>query len=238
MDQPIETSRRHPLRAQTGILNVAATCPATSTLGPGLRAVVWVQGCALRCPGCVAPDWIPIRPARLVHAAELVDELLATPQVSGLTFSGGEPMLQAAGLAILARLARARREINIICFTGYQRAVLENTPPVPGVGDLLEQIDVLIDGPYIQRLNDNRGLRGSSNQRIHHLTNRLSAFDLDSCQRQAEIQIRAGQAMLIGVPPAGMGAAFHSALDLAGQRNFDLLHRPSVQGVIAGGDAQ
>src|SRR5258708_7469610 len=87
-------------------VNVAATRIGTEMLGPGLRSVVWVQGCPLRCRGCLAPDWIPDRPARIVPAGQLVDELLAEPDVSGLTFSGGEPMMQAAGLAAVARLAR------------------------------------------------------------------------------------------------------------------------------------
>ena len=50
-------------------LNVAAVCQATRALGPGLRAVVWVQGCPCRCPGCVAPDWMALKPARLNIAA-------------------------------------------------------------------------------------------------------------------------------------------------------------------------
>src|SRR5512146_912679 len=98
------------------VLNVAAICPTTRALGPGVRAVVWVQGCAFHCPGCIAPDWIPIRPARLVKPEALAEELLADPEVTGLTFSGGEPMLQASALARLARAARNMRDVDIICF--------------------------------------------------------------------------------------------------------------------------
>jgi anaerobic ribonucleoside-triphosphate reductase activating protein len=197
-------------------------------LGPGIRAVVWVQGCGFHCPECIAPDWTAIRPARIVQPEVLVDELLADPRITGLTFSGGEPMLQAAGLALLARLARRKREINIICFTGYQRAVLENTPPVPGVYDLLDVVDVLIDGPYIARLNDNRGLRGSSNQRVHFLTDRLVGFDLETYPRNAEVKLQDGQAMLVGVPPTGLGDAFRSALDKANQLKWEMLRYERV----------
>ncbi len=205
------------------ILNVAATCPATNALGPGLRAVVWVQGCVFHCPGCIAPDWIPIRPARLVQPEILVAELLADPRVRGLTFSGGEPMLQAAGLARLARLAREQRDLDVICFTGYQKSTLENSPPGPGVADLLDQIDVLIDGPYIARLNDNRGLRGSSNQRIHYLTGRLAGFKLDDISRRVEIKLSDGQALLVGVPPVRLGDAFNQAIDRVNQMQMELL---------------
>jgi anaerobic ribonucleoside-triphosphate reductase activating protein len=197
------------------ILNVAAMCSSTKALGPGLRAVVWVQGCFFRCPGCIAPGWIPIQPARLVRVDDFIEELLGNPAVTGLTFSGGEPMLQAAGLARLARQARARRDLNILCFTGFSLSHLRRTPPGPGVMDLLDQVDVLIDGPYIEQLNDNRGLRGSSNQRIHYLTERLTGFDFEQEPRKAEIQIIEHETMLVGIPPRQLGNVIHQAFDLA-----------------------
>lgn len=199
----------------TDDLNIAATCPATRALGPGIRAVVWVQGCVFHCPGCVAPDWIPIRPARFVRPEELADELLADPRVTGLTFSGGEPMIQAAGLARLARVARSRRDVDIICYTGFPRGLLVDTPPGPGVSDLLEQVDVLIDGPFIDRLNDNRGMRGSSNQRVHYLTDRLKGYDFENQHRVAEIHLLEGQAMVVGVPARHFKEAFELAMDQA-----------------------
>lgn len=210
------------------MLNIAATCPATYALGPGLRSVVWVQGCAFHCPGCIAPDWIPIKPARLVQVEDIVGELLQNPQVTGITFSGGEPMLQAAGLARLARLARMKRDIDIICFTGFQRADLEGNPPGPGVDELLNQVDVLIDGPYIARLNDNLGLRGSRNQRIHYLSDRLRHSNLDQIQRKAEIHIMDGQAMMIGVPPTRLGEAYNQAINKANGLQMRLIQYERV----------
>ena len=193
------------------MLNVAATLVGTSVLGPGLRAVVWVQGCPLRCPGCLAPDWIPFTPARLVAPEVLADELLAHPLISGLTFSGGEPTAQAEGLAQLARLARQRRRMDIICFSGFTLERLRQSPPYPGVADLLAQVDVLIDGAYIAQQDDNRGLRGSANQRIHHLTHRLAGVDLQSAPRRAEVVVRDGHLMLVGVPPTGLLASVSQA---------------------------
>ena len=220
MDRTVSRSR--PAResfAGEEILNVAATCRATRALGPGLRSAVWMQGCPFRCPGCVAPDWVPIKPARLVYPGELVDELLSDPDVTGVTFSGGEPMLQAAGLAALARALRSRRDISIICFTGFQFEQLQRNPPGPGIPELLEQLDVLIDGPYIERLNNNQGLRGSQNQRILHLTGRLQFFDLESSVRTAEVQVIDGHVMLVGVPPARLRDAFNEAVDRANHLN-------------------
>lgn len=228
--QITENSRNdhHPETHADRLLNVAATCSSTYALGPGKRAVVWVQGCVFRCPGCIAPEWIAMRPARLVSPEELVEGLLEDPEVSGLTFSGGEPMLQAVGLAQVARLARARRDLNVISFTGFIREQLENIPPGPGVADFLDQVDVLIDGPYISRLNNNRGLRGSENQRIHYLTDRLADVDLENQLRKAEVILTDGQAMMVGVPPRHLGDAFNQAVNLAAMQRWELLRYERV----------
>jgi anaerobic ribonucleoside-triphosphate reductase activating protein len=184
------------------MVNVAATCVGTRALGPGLRSVVWVQGCPFRCRGCIAPEWIPVRQAREVAPSDLADELLADPGVTGLTFSGGEPMAQAGELAEVARAVRRKRDMSLICFTGYRLAVLRARPPAPGVADLLGQVDVLIDGLYLESRNDNRGLRGSDNQQVHHLTSRLEAASelLTGGPRRSEIRLSGRSALLVGVP--------------------------------------
>lgn len=195
-------------------LNIAATRVGTRALGPGRRSVVWVQGCPFRCPGCLAPDWIEDRPARRAHPVELAAELLADPGVAGLTLSGGEPMAQAAGLAALVRAARALRDVTVVCFTGYRLERLRERPPAPGVAELLALTDVLIDGLYVARLDDGKGLRGSGNQRVHHLTPRLAAcgYDFDARPRTAEITVDGAEALLVGVPPPGLLTAFDSAV--------------------------
>jgi anaerobic ribonucleoside-triphosphate reductase activating protein len=210
------------------LLNIAAINPATRSLGPGLRAVIWVQGCEFNCRGCIAPGWIPIRPARLARPEDIVAELLENPQVTGLTFSGGEPMLQAAALTRLAILARARRDLNIICFTGFNREYLERSALKEPALQLLGQIDVLIDGPYIESLNDNKGLRGSSNQRIHYVTDRLRQFDFATDYRKAEIIVTDGQAMMVGVPPRRAGDAFNQAVETAITRKWGLLQNERI----------
>lgn len=196
-------------------LRIAAFCPATHALGPGLRAVVWVQGCPFRCMNCISPEWIPVAgPARITNPSVLLEELLVHPQVSGLTLSGGEPFLQAGGLAQLVELARQKRDLDIICFTGYSYETLIDHPPSSETPDLLKQIDVLIDGPYIQRENKGAGLRGSSNQRIIHLTSRLKSFDFENMPRRFEIMIQKGEALLVGIPPAGVAATLKAASNL------------------------
>lgn len=199
------------------MVNVAATRVGTRALGPGLRSVVWVQGCPFRCVGCMSPDWIPMERARSVEPADLVSELLSDPGVQGLTFSGGEPMLQARELAAVARLARSVRDVSVLCFTGYRLERLRSRPPAPETADLLAELDVLIDGQYVAALDDGRGLRGSTNQRVHRLTSRLSdcGYDFEGRPRSAEIAVGSGTALLIGVPPPGLLTAFDTAVDAA-----------------------
>lgn len=197
----------HPLPVN---LQVAETCVGTRALGPGLRSVVWVQGCPFQCRGCIAPEWIPRRPASEVVPAELAAELLAHPGVTGFTFSGGEPMAQAAALAQVIEIARRQRDLTLICFTGYRLAELRIRPPGPSIAELLAQTDVLIDGRYIAARNDGRGMRGSSNQRVHLLTGRLAhaADELAGGPRRTEIRLRGPSALLVGVPSRQVAEAF------------------------------
>jgi anaerobic ribonucleoside-triphosphate reductase activating protein len=195
------------------VVEVGAICPATRSLGPGLRAALWVQGCPLRCAGCLASGWLEFGGGRSMTVPEVVDELLSDPRVTGLTFSGGEPMAQAVALAEVIRRARVRRRLTLICFTGMRLESLRAAAASDGVASLLGEVDVLIDGPYVARLDDGRGLRGSSNQRVHHLTERLREADaqLRSGPRSAEIRISGNSALLVGVPPAEVLKAFEQA---------------------------
>jgi anaerobic ribonucleoside-triphosphate reductase activating protein len=203
----------YPPRAP--FLNIAATAVGTESLGPGLRSVVWVQGCPFRCQGCLAQDWLAFIPARQVRPEALVDELLGNPYVTGLTFSGGEPMMQAAALARLVRLARKQRDLTVISYSGFTLEQLQHRPPAHGVADLLDQLDVLIDGQYRPALNDNQGLRGSSNQRVHHLSGRLAQFDFETAPRSVELRLEDGYYLMVGVPPRDLVEPLNQAVSRA-----------------------
>jgi anaerobic ribonucleoside-triphosphate reductase activating protein len=153
----------------------------------------------------MAPEWIPDVPAWQLDPEELVGHLLSRPGIDGLTLSGGEPMSQAAGLAEAVRLARATQDLTVICYTGYRLHTLSGShQPSAGIAALLAQVDVLIDGPYVARLDDGRGIRGSSNQRVHHLTGRLRHYPFENMPRSAELRIKENEAFLVGVPPPGL----------------------------------
>ena len=190
-------------------LNIAAYSTGTRVLGPGLRAAVWVQGCPRHCSGCIAAEWLAMRPNRLVEPDELASLLLHEP-IDGLTLSGGDPMLQAAGLARLVRALRRKKEINVISYTGYLYQELLDMHE-PAIDEYLSLIDVLIDGPYMEALNDDRGMRGSSNQQIIHLSDRLKDFDFEYPGRKMEINVRQGEIFAIGVPARNMKMALERA---------------------------
>jgi anaerobic ribonucleoside-triphosphate reductase activating protein len=180
-------------------LNVAEFCPSTRALGPGVRAALWVQGCPFRCPGCTAPEWQPFQGGLPVDVVQLANMIAALP-VDGLTISGGEPMAQAQALVELVQLMRGwRPELNVICFTGYR---LEQIEKYASMMDLMMAVDVLIDGPYVQALDNGIGLRGSTNQAILHISGRLAAFDLMNWPRHMELHTQPSGILVVGIPSA------------------------------------
>lgn len=141
---------------------------AVRVLGPGVRYVLWVQGCDRRCPGCTAPTAWDMKAGQPVSAAALAWEI-ALSGAEGLTISGGEPFLQAKALGRMVELIRRRRDMGVIVYTGFLH---EDLLGMDDARALLSQTDLLIDGPYIRELDDGRSLRGSSNQRVLPLTER------------------------------------------------------------------
>jgi len=136
--------------------------------GPGCRAVVWVQGCLRECPGCFNPASWSFEINQVMSIDTLAQKILNNPRNEGVTFSGGEPFWQAPALAELARQVKAAG-LNVMSFTGFTLEQLRSPSAPPGAEDLLEQLDLLIDGAYIEPLAVNRhdSLVSSSNQRVH-----------------------------------------------------------------------
>ncbi|WP_297232524.1 anaerobic ribonucleoside-triphosphate reductase activating protein [uncultured Flavonifractor sp.] len=133
--------------------------------GPGLRFTVFTQGCPHHCPGCHNPDTHDPAGGREVTVEELAEQMESNPLTDGLTLSGGEPFDQAEECAALAARARARG-LNVWAYTGYlYETLLEREDG--GVPALLEQLDVLVDGPFVEKLKSYDALfRGSTNQRL------------------------------------------------------------------------
>lgn len=135
----------------------------TTVDGPGLRTTIYCAGCPNCCPGCHNPQSWDITNGRMVDVEDILDVVLSDP-FADVTFSGGDPMFQPEPFTELARAIKERSCKNIWCYTGY---VFEQLLANPRQRALLEWVDVLVDGRYIEALNDD-GLRfrGSGNQRI------------------------------------------------------------------------
>ncbi|MBR5813157.1 MAG: anaerobic ribonucleoside-triphosphate reductase activating protein [Bacteroidaceae bacterium] len=135
----------------------------TTVDGPGFRTSVYSSGCPHHCPGCHNPQSWDMGNGREVDIEDILEVILADP-FADVTFSGGDPMFQPDGFAALARAIKERSSKNIWCYTGF---LFEQLLQNPAQRALLEQIDVLVDGRFIEALRDERlRFRGSSNQRI------------------------------------------------------------------------
>jgi anaerobic ribonucleoside-triphosphate reductase activating protein len=171
--------------------------PRSRANGPGVRFVIWMQGCTLGCPGCFNPATHPDFGGEPRNVAALLQELAATRGIEGLTLSGGEPMQQAAAAAQLLAGARSLG-LSTLVFSGYARDEIELLPDGPAA---LAVMDVLIDGRYRAGERHAMGLRGSENQRILLLTDRYSLAEVEATP-VAEIRIsRDGKVVLTGVDP-------------------------------------
>lgn len=131
--------------------------------GEGIRFVVFVQGCPHHCPGCHNPETHDVGRGRVVDTCYLIGLLDGNPMLSGVTLSGGEPFLQSAACAEIARAAH-RMGKNVWAYSGW---VLEELQEMPSAAALLSEVDVLVDGPFVlEKKTLDLPFRGSSNQRI------------------------------------------------------------------------
>ncbi|RJQ27619.1 MAG: anaerobic ribonucleoside-triphosphate reductase activating protein [Peptococcaceae bacterium] len=149
------------------VLRIAGVIEESVVDGPGLRFVVFVQGCYHHCPGCQNEDtWDPAG-GYAVAAAELLNQIKSVRLIKGVTFSGGEPFLQPAPLAWLGRRVK-KLGLDVVTFTGYTwEELLSLAPENRAVKELLEVSDYLVDGPFILSERDlSLPFRGSRNQRI------------------------------------------------------------------------
>lgn len=195
-------------------INIAQLCPETYALGPGKRFVIWVQGCPFNCTDCVSPNWIPIKNNHAILSDDLAERIRAVEGLEGITISGGEPMLQAGALATLIRRVRnVCPTLSTIAFSGFTLEQLQTRSlKEPSIGDLLGQLDVLIDGLYRRDLNDDLGLRGSTNQRVHFLTGRYknSRDKFEKQSRDIEVHLLKNEILMVGVPSAKSLETFDS----------------------------
>jgi anaerobic ribonucleoside-triphosphate reductase activating protein len=135
--------------------------------GPGLRFVVFAQGCPHHCPDCHNPHTWSFTGGFETTALQIVAEMAKNPLLQGLTISGGEPFCQSSAMADLAQAAR-NKGYDIIAYTGFTfEELLEKLPADRAILTLLQQLDILIDGPFFKAQKSYELIfRGSTNQRM------------------------------------------------------------------------
>ena len=142
-------------------IRIAGVVPESIVDGEGIRYAIFMQGCTRRCEGCQNPATHPLDGGKILDTSELINAIKKNPLLSGITLTGGEPLLQIKPAIELAKSAK-NLGLNVWCYTGYK---FEEIPPA--AQELLNFVDVLVDGEFILALRDlELNFRGSSNQRI------------------------------------------------------------------------
>lgn len=169
-------------------------------LGPGMRFGIWTQGCLRKCAGCMSPNSQALDQGYLVDVDTLANQIIQSGRTE-LTISGGEPFLQAEPLIKLIKKIREAIDLGVIIYTGYTIEELVSSDN-EHQRMLLTMCDLIIDGAYVESLNDGKNLRGSSNQRAIPLNDRYKDFSKEIGTKPAEVEFffQEEKISMVGVP--------------------------------------
>lgn len=144
-------------------LQVAGVVKESVVDGPGIRYTIFTQGCPFHCKGCHNPQAQKLQGGINLALEDLYKEIKENPLISGVTFSGGEPFIQAKALSVFAKILR-KEGYNVWSYSGY---TFEKLIEQDNYMELLKTIDILVDGPFvISKRSYDIDYRGSTNQRI------------------------------------------------------------------------
>ena len=145
-------------------IRIAGLVPESYVDGEGIRYSVFMQGCLRNCTGCHNPETHDLNGGKILDTAEIITEIKKNPLLTGITLTGGEPLLQIAPALELAK-ATKNLGLDVWLYTGYK---FEEIPS--DADELLKFVDVVVDGEYIEELRDlELEFRGSRNQRVIYL---------------------------------------------------------------------
>ena len=152
-------------------LNVAKTLSHSRANGPGVRAVIWVQGCTIGCPGCYNA-FTHVHEQRTLATPDTIAEwVLSLEGIEGVSFSGGEPFEQAKAVRMTISAIREKNpNLTFFSYSGFDVEGLQQSKDEQVTG-LLNELDMLSAGPYVHSKRQTHLLwRGSSNQKLHYLS--------------------------------------------------------------------
>jgi anaerobic ribonucleoside-triphosphate reductase activating protein len=214
-----------------------------TVLGPGRRIGIWLQGCSIRCKGCVSQDTWECDPGKEMSVAQLMTwcRRVASPEKGisfghtdffGVTISGGEPFDQPRALGALLDALRHWREVagldfDILCYSGYPLTTLEKRH-----SRLLQKLDALIPEPYVDALPLTHLWRGSANQSLVILSERgrtrYAGFldaPVDTSAKRMQTMVDGERVWYVGIPERGDMAALEAACAGRGVRFNDVSWR-------------
>jgi len=176
-------------------MNIRGYC-LSKVNGPGVRFVLWTQGCSKGCSECFNPETWSTNIYKELSPTQIF-ELIKDFEVDGVTISGGDPLEQEDELLeLLMLLSTMRLRKGVILFSGFTRAEISSNFIRE---QCLKYIDVLIDGRYEKNLKIDFSLRGSSNQEFYFFSNKISSDEL-SFDQEIEISSLEGDIMMTGFP--------------------------------------
>ena len=184
---------------EEGFLGIHAFLSQSYCNGPGVRTVIWTQGCSLACPGCFNPETHAFGAGEKVAVEELFQRVTALgTSIQGVTVSGGEPLQQWRPVLSFLRLIRKETPLSILLFSGYSWQEIRRQ----SYADILRAcVDVLVAGRYDQRRPSSGGLPGSTNQLIHLFSSRYTAEEVTATPPAEAIVTPDGEVLLSGTRP-------------------------------------
>ena len=172
------------------------------TLGYGKRIGIWTIGCPHACFNCSNPELWASKPEKDIPITDLYRMIAGIrDNIDGVTITGGEPFNQTVELYGLITFLKNNITDDILIFSGYTLEELCQRDDL-STHKILKEIAVLIDGKYVEKLNDNLAMRGSSNQRIHILNEKYrSRYEsLIKEVRKVQTVYFAQNLLTIGIP--------------------------------------
>lgn len=186
-------------------IRISHTVPFTKVLGPGNRYAVWTQGCLKKCRNCINPAGQKMDGGYEVTVKDIADDIIAQTGLQGVTISGGEPFLQFDALKELVSVVRSETDCDIMLYSGYRLQEIIDRLGEKQAYSFFSQIDIFIDGEYVDELDYGSIYRGSDNQQVYFFTGRYAALRDQICSakcRDLEFELtKEGQVFMIGVPP-------------------------------------
>ena len=177
-------------------INIHKILKQTKVEGPKTRYCIWVQGCSRHCKGCWATATWDSNAGKRYDIVDILDDISKTPNIDGVTILGGEPFEQSEALEYLCKNIQ-KMNLSVVCFTGNKIDDLKDK-----YKSILENIDLLIDGEFIEEEKDySRPWVGSKNQNYHFLSNKFDEKILKEYKNKIEINVQKNGTIFIN----GMG---------------------------------